>query len=44
MGKGIHGTVDILRDFDHKDAEIKTAIIKRYKLSLEEAEAYIQNE
>ena len=41
--KGIQGTVDTLRDFGHKDAEIKTAIIKRYNLSLEEAEDYIQN-
>ncbi len=43
MKKGIQGTVDTLRDFGHKDAEIKTAIIKRYNLSLEEAEGYIQN-
>ena len=41
--KGIQDTVDTLRDFGHKDAEIKTAIIKRYNLSLEEAEDYIQN-
>lgn len=41
--KGIQGTVDTLRDFGHKDAEIKTAIIKRYNLSLEEAEDYIRN-
>ena len=43
MKKGIQDTVDTLRDFGHKDAEIKTAIIKRYNLSLEEAEDYIQN-
>ena len=41
--KGIQGIVDTLRDFGHEDAEIKTAIIKRYNLSLEEAEDYIQN-
>ena len=43
MKKGIQDTVDTLKDFGHKDAEIKTAIIKRYNLSLEEAEDYIQN-
>ena len=43
MKKGIQDTVDTLRDFGHKDAEIKTAIIKRYNLSLEEAADYIQN-
>lgn len=43
MKKGIQDTVDTLRDFGHKDAEIKMAIIKRYNLSLEEAEDYIQN-
>ena len=43
MKKGIQDTVDTLKDFGHKDEEIKTAIIKRYNLSLEEAEDYIQN-
>lgn len=43
MCKGIQGTVDILQGFDHKDAEIKTAIIKQYNLSLEEAEDYLRN-
>lgn len=43
LKKGIQGTVDTLRDFGHKDAEIKAAIIKRYNLSLEEAEDYFQN-
>ena len=33
MKKGIQDTVDTLKDFGHKDAEIKTAIIKRYNLS-----------
>lgn len=37
MKKGIQDTVDTLRDFGHKDAEIKTVIIKQYDLSLEEA-------
>lgn len=41
--KGIQGTVDTLRDFGHEDAEIKKAIIKRYNLSLEEAEDYLRN-
>lgn len=41
--KGIQGTVDTLRDFEHEDAEIKKAIIKRYNLSLEEAEDYLKN-
>lgn len=41
--KGIQGTVDTLRDFGHEDAEIKKAIIKRYNLSLEEAEDYLKN-
>lgn len=43
MKKGIQSTVDTLRDFGHKDAEIKTAIIKRYNLSFEEAEDYFRN-
>ena len=43
LKKGIQGTVDTLRDFGHKDEEIKAAIIKRYNLSLEEAEDYFQN-
>lgn len=43
LKKGIQGTVDTLRDFGHKDAEIKMAIIKRYNLSLEEAEDYLRN-
>lgn len=43
MKKGIQDTVDTLRDFGHKDAEIKTAIIKQYDLSLEEAEDYLRN-
>ncbi len=41
--KGIQGTVDTMRNFGHKDAEIKTAIIRRYNLPLEEAEDYIRN-
>ncbi len=43
LKKGIQGTVDTLRDFGHKDAEIKPAIIKKYNLSPEEAERYFQN-
>lgn len=39
--KGIQGTVDTLREFGHRDAEIKRAIVNRYALSEEEAEAYL---
>lgn len=42
LKRGIQGTVDTLRDFGHKDAEIKPAIIKKYNLSSEEAENYMQ--
>ena len=39
----IREAVDTLRDFGHKDAEIRAAIIKKYNLSAEEAENYLQN-
>ena len=40
--EGIQGTVDTLRDFGHEEEEIKTAIMKRYDLSEEEAENYLR--
>ena len=33
MEKGIRGAVDILRDFGHRDTEIKTIIMKKYSLA-----------
>mgnify|MGYP001044686414 CR=1 FL=1 len=39
--EGIQGTVDTLRDFGHGDLEIKSAIMRRYGLSMEEAEEYL---
>ena len=39
----IKEVVSALRDFGHKDEEIKPAIIKKYHLSEEEAEEYLQN-
>lgn len=38
----IQEAVDALRDFGHKDAEIKSAIIKKYDLSADEADEYLQ--
>ena len=34
-------TINTLRDFGHKNPEIKSAIIKTYKLSENEAEEYL---
>lgn len=34
--------VSALREFGHKDEEIRPAIIKRYNLSMEEAKSYLQ--
>ncbi len=34
--------VSALREFGHKDDEIRPAIIKKYNLSMEEAEGYLQ--
>lgn len=34
--------VSAVREFGHKDEEIRPAIIKRYNLSMEEAESYLQ--
>ncbi len=42
LQKGIQGSVDILRDLGHKDAEIKTIITKQYSLSEKEATEYLQ--
>lgn len=39
--EGIQGAVDMLREFGHRDLEIKNAIMQRYGLSLEEAEEYL---
>lgn len=39
----IKEAVITLRDFGHKDEEIKPAIIKKYHLSAEEAEDYLRN-
>lgn len=41
LEKGIQGTVDTLREFGHKDSEIKAAIIRKYGLSEEKAEKYL---
>ncbi len=38
---GIQGTVDALREFGHSDFEIKATIIRKYGLSDEEAEKYL---
>lgn len=38
----IQEAVDTLRDFGHKDTEIKPAIIKKYNLSADEADEYLQ--
>lgn len=38
---GIQGTVDALREFGHSDCEIKATIIRKYDLSDEEAEKYL---
>ena len=38
---GIRAAVAALRDFGHKDEEIKPAIIKKYNLSSEEADDYL---
>ena len=39
--KGIQVTIDTLREFGHGDAEIKTAIMKKYGISAEEVEGYL---
>ncbi len=40
LHKGIQGTVEVLRELGHSDAGIKEIIIKKYALSMEEAEGY----
>ncbi|MDE6905298.1 MAG: hypothetical protein K2P76_10250, partial [Lachnospiraceae bacterium] len=37
----IQRTINALRDFGHKNSEIKSSIIKEYKLSENEAEEYL---
>lgn len=39
--QGIQGTVEVLREFGHKDSEIKAAIIRKYGFSEEIAEKYL---
>lgn len=39
--KGIRGAVDILRDFGHRDAEIKTIIMQKYSLTEKDAGEYL---
>ncbi len=39
--KGIQMTIDTLREFGHGDAEIKTAIVRKYNISAEEVEEYL---
>lgn len=44
MEKGIiKGTVDTLRDFGRRDAEIKTIIMQKYGLSENDADEYLQS-
>jgi hypothetical protein len=38
---GILGTIDTLREFGHTDTDIKPAIMRKYNLSLEEADDYL---
>ena len=38
----IQGTISILREFGHEDAEIQASIMKKYGLSSEEAEMYFK--
>lgn len=40
LQQGILNTIDTLRDFGHKDSEIKAAIMKKYSLSAEEMSTY----
>lgn len=39
--KGIHVTVDILRDMGRQDDEIKTILTEKYEISAEEAAEYL---
>ncbi len=39
--KGIRGAVDILRDFGHRDTEIKTIIMQKYSLTDKDANEYL---
>lgn len=41
LKKGIQVTIDTLREFGHGDAEIKTAIMKKYDISEEEVDGYL---
>lgn len=41
MEKGIRGAVDILRELGHRDTEIKTIIMKKYRLTEKDANEYL---
>ena len=41
LKKGIHGTVEVLRDLGHEDTEIRKIIQKKYDLSDEETAEYV---
>ncbi|MDE6601057.1 MAG: hypothetical protein K2K90_02605 [Lachnospiraceae bacterium] len=41
LKQGIQATIDTLREFGHGDAEIKTAIVKKYDISAEEVDEYL---
>ena len=41
LQKGIQVTIDMLREFGHGDAEIKTAVMKKYDISAEEVDGYL---
>lgn len=41
LKKGIQVTIDTLREFGHKDAEIKAAIMRKYDISAEEVDGYL---
>lgn len=41
LQKGIRVTIDTLREFGHEDAEIKTAVMRKYNISSVEADEYL---
>ncbi len=41
LKKGIQMTIDTLCEFGHRDAEIKTAIMRKYDISAEEVDEYL---
>ena len=44
LKKGIQVTIDTLQEFGHEDAEIKAAIMRKYDISVEEVEEYLQRD